>query len=51
LAARSALVRPIVRLEIFCRKVPEDASTAASTTASAEALLAMIEGEKGEADG
>jgi hypothetical protein len=26
-------------------------STAASTPASAEALLAMIEGEKGEADG
>ncbi len=41
MVARSALVRPIVRLEIFCRKVPEDASTATSTPASAEALLAV----------
>jgi len=57
LVARSALVRPIARLEIFCRKVPEDASaasaslgnasatsatSAASTPASTEALLAVI---------
>ena len=37
---------PKNRLEIFCQKVPEDAATAASTPASAEALLAVIEEEK-----
>ena len=44
MVARSALVRPIVRLEIFCQKLPEDASpatSAAATPASAEALLAV----------
>jgi hypothetical protein len=33
-------------LEIFCQKVPADAATAASTAASAETLLAMIEEAK-----
>ena len=32
---------PKNRLEIFCQKVPADAATAASTPASAEALLAV----------
>ena len=59
MVARSALVRPIVHLEIFCRKVPEDAATApsslghaaAATPASSEALLAVIEEEKQSAGG
>jgi hypothetical protein len=42
---------PKCRPEIFCQKVPEDAATAASTPASAEALLAVIEGGEEEADG
>lgn len=42
----SSLPLPKRRPEIFCQKLPEDAATAASTPASAEALLAMIEGEK-----